>query len=462
MIKILYIARKVLSYKTLDLLCLTSICFVLIYELPATAIAQIGASFGMFETGDFYVFRLKFSAFAIGVTSLNILVNHRYLFRNRFFLLYLFFFTYMLAIIWFNRELYGLEARGSDPVMVSAPEFFFPILFQYTIFFLVGLYLPRLAKSYALLLSCLFIIFFMVVTHINLETLSLDRESYIDSSYLGNYLFLGDATSIIALICIAFLRNIKAKIILTVLSAVALFFIGSRTSFAAFVGTTGLFYIMSFKPRYLAIAAICFIAAGVWLSSNFDELAERNPRMFGVVSDFEDDNSVAGRKVLSEHGWQDIRNNPIMGNFGGQLSFSSLDHKNDVGWRSYMHDVFSYWRQFGIIAFIIIVAFVVRCLTKLSKYSNLRNQRVFALHFLICIFIIVEAAFSRSFNFTYVHIFFGLTVAMSHTLVPENKLRSLAFRYYYYPKKQIFSADRLPRNKRRKKRKRRSRKKYDY
>ena len=455
----LTIDRKLQSYKALDLLCLTLISCVLIYELPATAIAQIGASFGMFEAGVFYVYRLNFAVFVIGVASLNILINHRYLFSNRYFLLYLLLVSYMLLIVWLNREVSGPNLGWSDPEIESALTFFLPIIFKYIVFFLVGLYLPRLAKSKALFLCALFIIFLMVITHVNLDTLSLNTEDYIDPSYAGNRLFLGDATSIIALISLPFLSSNKAKIILTVLSAITLFFIGSRTSFAAFTATTVLYFILSFKPKFLLVSVICVIAAGVWLSSvNFDELAERNPRMFDVVTDFEDDRSVLGRKNLSADGWYDITNNLIMGNLGGQLFSGPSGNKG--GWRSYMHNVFSYWRQFGILAFFIIVSFVARYYFTLWKNRNHRNHRIFALYFLVGLFLSIETAFSRSFAFPYAHLFFGLTVALNYTMVSEKSLRSLADRYYRRPGYQITSADRTPRKKKRRiKRKRRSRKK---
>ncbi len=444
--------RKVLSYRALDSLCIALIFCVLVYELPGTAIAEIAASFGLFNSDGFYKYRVNFAAFVIVVAGLNLLVNHRYVFRNRFFQLYILFFLYMLAIIWVNREMYGPE-NALDTESVSALSFYLPIMFKFSLFFLVGFYLPRLFKFRTLLLVVLFLLSFMIISHIDFETMGLDKKNYIDKKFYGNYLFIGDATSIIALICIAFLHKTKAKIILAIFFAVIIFFIGSRTSFAVFAGTVGLYFVVSFKPQILLASTICIFAIGIGLSTiDIDELAARNPRMFGVLIDPDNDNSVVGREKIAEYGWHDISNSIIMGNFGGQLTSGPPGLK--TSWRFYMHNVLSYWRQFGILAFIIIVAFTTRCYASLWKSRGNSNDSIFAVYFLVSIFILVETAFSRSFAFPYAHIFFGLTAAINYTVVSDKKFRALAAQYYR-PKDLIIPSIRPTNYKKKKRRGRR-------
>jgi len=419
--------RYALSFEALDKLCIVLIFSALLYELPATVIAEISGAFSLFDLGNFYSYRVRFAAFVIAVAIFNLLVNHRYIFKDPFFLLYVFFLAYMMLIVWINRETYGLLA-ATDTESASAMEFYNPILFKFSLFFLVGFYLPRLINYRHILLFILVFSLGLIMVFVDFETMGLDTANYVDKTYLGHYLFLGDATSMAALISIAFFQSNKSKIIFTLLCCVVIFFIGSRTSFAVFAATIFLYFIISFKPKLLFASAIAVFAAGFALSSvDLTELESRNPRMFGVLFDYESDNSVIGREQLEEYGWDDISESILMGNFGGQLTsgFSAIST-----WRNYMHNVFSYWRQFGILALIIILVFTFRFYAMLWKHREKRNQSFFALSFLIGVFICVEATFSRSFAFPYAHIFLGLAVATSYTMTADQKSLKLAVQYY--------------------------------
>lgn len=420
--------RKALQYKTLDSICVFLIFCSFIYELPVTAISALAASFGIYENEAFYSYRVKFAAIVIGVASLNLIINHRYVFKNVFFLLYIFFLTYMTVIVWINREMYGFETIRDENI-ISALEFHLPIFFKYSLFFLIGFYLPRIYKYRIFLIFFLIALLCMIVFHVDFEKMGIDTQNYVDRSFTGNYLFIGDATSVAALISIAFFRSINTKIIFTLVCAVVIFYVGSRTSFAAFTATVFLYFIVSFKPKLLIASATCVIAAGVALSSlDMSELQERNPRMFGVVVDLESDRSMIGRREFAEYGWEEISDSIIMGNFGGQLTSGPPGEK--TAWRSYMHSVFSYWRQFGLLAFITVIAFAVHLYTKLWKYRDKRRQTIFALYLLVSVFIFIETVFSRSFTFQYTHIFFGLTVAINYTIASGNKYAALAAHNY--------------------------------
>jgi hypothetical protein len=311
---------------------------------------------------------------------------------------------------------------------ISALEFHLPILFLYCVFFLIGFYLPRFYKYRTLLIAILIALLFIIAIHVDFETMGIDKKNYVDTKFYGNYLFIGDATSIAALISIAFIRTVKFKVVFAIVSTVIIFYIGSRTSFLVFSATVFLFFIISFKPKFLFTSAIFVVATGVALNSiDLSELEERNPRMFGVFVDLQGDSSIQGREELAFYGWKDITENFIMGKFGGQLSM--VAGVQQTYWRGYIHNVLSYWRQFGLLALIITAGFAVKCYSTLWKHRSRRNQGMFALYFLVSVFLFIETLFSRSYTFSYSHIFFGLTVAMSYSIV-SNKNNSLAAQYY--------------------------------
>lgn len=421
----------------------------LIYQLPATAISQIGASYGMFSEGSFYDYRLKFSAAVLGISGVNLLINHSYIFKNKFFLLYIVFVLYILGIVWINKDVYGFETPA-DIESISALEFYLPILFMFVLFFIIGLYLPKLLKYPSIMLIASLILACMILINVDYEILGLNRKDYVDPKFYGNYLFIGDATSITALISIAFIRNEKFKIAFAIFSAIAIFFVGSRTSFAVFTSSVALYYIVTFKPKYILVSILCALAATIFIKSyDFTELEARNSRMFGVLLDFENDDSVLGRQNLSSYGWEDISNNIIMGSFGGQLN--SLGPGVKTSWRNYMHDIFSYWRQFGLIAFGLILVFILRFYNALLKNLEIRNKPIFSLYFLLGTFLIIESLFSRSFAFGYFHLFFGLTVAINYTM-STNKQSSSYSSQYYKLKSHYMPIKRRSKNKKRKRR----------
>jgi len=443
----------VLQYETLETLVVFLILCSLIYELPASALAAIAESFGIYENAAFYSYRVKFAAIVILFAGLNLLVNHRYIFKNAFFLLYVFFLCYMTAIVWINREMYGFETT-TDETSISALEFHLPIIFRYCLFFLIGFYLHRIYKYRGILMLFLITLLFLVSVHVDFEKMGLDTKNYVDTKHLGNYLFIGDATSITALISIAFFRSIKTKIIFGIVCMLVIFFIGSRTSFAVFSATVFLYFIVSFKPKLLLASTMCVLAAGLALSSiDFSELEARNPRMFSVLVDLESDRSVQGREEFATIGWTDISENYVTGFFGGQLLSGMPGEK--TSWRFYMHSVFSYWRQFGALAFIIIAAFAVHFYITLWKNRDKRDQRLFAMYFLVPVFICVETVFSRSFTFSYSHIFFGMAVAISYTMASDKKSRSPTAQSYRpaIQSKPNFSPSRKRRKKRRSRKK---------
>lgn len=415
--------KKIVSLHSLDKLCIFLLFSILIYELPASVIAGLAASFGLYDVQEFYSLRVKLVAITISVAALNILVNHRYFFRNSFFLLYGFLFLYMYVVIFSNSEMYGfLSAEENESV--SAMDFWGPILFKFMLFFLVGIFLPRIRKAVFPFFLATIAALVMVVFFTDFEILSLDRASYVDKSFQGNYLFLGDATAISSLICLAlFFSTNKGKIFFSVACILVVFLIGSRTSFILLTVSVFFYFIITFKPKFLLASAIVFTILAVAFSSiDYSELESRNARMFSIFVDYEGDTSVEGRRQLETYGWEDISANILTGNFGGQLT-SSL---NDTAflWRGYMHNVFSYWRQFGLIPFAIIVAFAVRFYFMLWRYRNNRKEKAFSLFFLLGTFVALEAVFSRSFAFTYTHLFFGMTVAMSYTLSSAQSERS--------------------------------------
>lgn len=383
---------------------------VIVYEFPASVVIEVLAAFGAADTSAFIKNRLLFAALVVAVSLINLLVNFKGIFKSQELKIYIFILVYMFVVVLLNRDQYAFFTL-EDTHSMSAIDYWTPKFFKYLLFLLVGLQLVNFKAYRHLLLLSLAVSGAVVLLYVDYEFLGLNKREFVSGASQGIHLFLGDAFAITSLLTIALYKSPPIRLLIIIFSVIVIFFIGSRTSFAVFVFTVLLYQLLLFRikllPYYLFI---CLALVGYGSTLDFEELAETNKRMVGVFLDYEDDGSVQGRKQLSEKGWEDIRANPIFGRFGGQRDSGLMFNKYE--WNSYMHSVFSYWRQFGILIFSLIIYLYFRLGSGVAAMIESRNTPAFRVYFLLSVFILVESFFSRSYAFTVTHILFGMAVSV--------------------------------------------------
>lgn len=382
----------------------------IVYEFPASIVVGVWAAFGIYQLDGFTSYRLVFAAFVIAVCALNAMLSVRGIFMVREFQVYLFIFTYMVAVVWLNRDEFAF--LGSAAIhSSSAVEFWLPIFYKYLLFFFIGLRLTYLRTYKYLLLLCLILASIVILQNVDYEILGLDKKNYVAVEGRVNHLFLGDAFSLTALLALAFVKGDKSRVGLFLFCAAVIFLIGSRTSFILFVFVVLLYFMLLFRIKWiLYYLAIFFAFVGFVSTLDVAELADRNERMIGVFTDYDDDGSVQARRVYAERGWEDIKNNPILGRFGGQRDSDVIGTRD--GWRAYMHSMFSYWRQFGLLVFVLICYIYFRFAVGVLARLRHKNTEEFRVLFLVGTFIIIESLLSRSFSFSATHLIFGMAVTM--------------------------------------------------
>jgi len=379
---------------------------------PLSIVVDLYHSFGNFNAhSNFITFRLSLFFLVIVVGGLNLVINTSHWLRLLSFGCYLLLYLYILVVVLLYWDLEGYVGDN----FLTAGSRYSPILFLYVAHCVLGVSFTQYKPFRWVLLFCLVAASVVILQHVDYNTFRIDVNNYIEDANKGNYQFIGDAFAITTLLVFAYFQNKLARIILFVGASMILFCIGSRTSFAVF-GLTGLLFILVHTSRVkitlvLVVSLIVSLAAGAGVlgvfstSINIDDLEERNSRMIGIFTGYEEDGSIIGRKERDDEGWEDISNSPITGNFGGQRAVSVSD------WNGYMHNFFSYWRQFGIVPFSMLLAlyalFFALCL-KMRKY---KDSLFFTIPFLLGAFIIVESVISRSFVFVSTHLFFGLLVS---------------------------------------------------
>lgn len=384
--------------------------FAVVYEFPASVVVEVWSSYGVVNSSGFIKFRLFFAALVIAVCTLNLILNFKGILKTREFRVYIFIYCVMLVIVWLNRGEYAFMTVV-DVHTISAYDYWTPKFFKYLLFFLIGLQLVNLSAFRYLLLLSWILSGLVVLQYVDYELLGLNRRDFVVGANKGVYLFLGDAFALTSLLTFALFKNNFVRFYIFIFSAVVIFFIGSRTSFIVFTFVIFLYYILLFRLKWLPFYLItCVTLVGVGSTLDFNELAETNRRMVGVFVDFEEDNSVQGRRQLTERGWEDILDNPVFGRFGGQRDSGVLFEKED--WNSYMHNIFSYWRQFGIFVFFPICYIYYRFGRGVFSMLSSKQSQSFRVYFLMGAFITVESLFSRSFAFAATHMIFGMSVSL--------------------------------------------------
>jgi len=380
---------------------LTCVAYALAF--PVEVIVELYSAFGIFNHQPLFD-RLREATLAVTALCciLNLFGNMSHWLRLISLHTYVLFFLYInIVLLFYVREL-GVV---SGDQFVTAGKIYYPFIVYYLIFCSLGSHLVFIKRyKYVVLVSTLAAAL-TVLQFVDYETLRIDITKYVNKDVIGHYQFIGDALAISFLLNIALFSSRVFKFALGLSAAAVIFLVGSRTSFAVFVLTCLIFILISIRLRWFVALALIISVAVLMFGSTIDfaELEEKNPRMVGIFTEYEEDTSIDAREDLGQLGWNDISNNPIFGRFGGQ--------RNVGTWHDYMHNILSYWRQFGLVPFAMLLflhlAFAYFSHARRSQHSNTN----YAIPFLLGIFLIVESAISRSFAFSYIHLFFGVLIS---------------------------------------------------
>ena len=129
----------------------------------------------------------------------------------------------------------------------------------------------------------------------------------------------------------------------------------------------------------------------------------------GLASDY----SQIGRAIHNENGINDIRDNILFGSYANQ--YYTYDSPG-----SYMHNILSYYRQFGLLVFILIINKLFFAGKLFFDYFISSRGRIEACIPYLSLFIILECIFLRSYNAAHLWLAIGMLSNYSNKL-NENK-----------------------------------------
>lgn len=276
-------------------------------------------------------------------------------------------------------------------------------------YLILGLFCSKFTCSRDDVFYPFFILTFTFISIIDWSTFRLNTFNYPNESQWGNYHYLSECYAIISFWFLSNLNSDKKFTILIVyfISVFILFLLGSRSSLFVYLFVSILLLykkkclIISMFSIFLSFFIIMISSSALSLFSNF---IDDNYRMFAILIS-SDEGSAVTRGLLAQRGLEDIKNNWLTGNLGGQVQFGG------TLWGGYIHDFRSYWRQFGIIAFVTYCIILIRL-----NYYNIVNFFIKDNNSSLCfvtlslLFFTIESIFARAYLSTYIFFFIGYSI----------------------------------------------------
>lgn len=312
-----------------------------------------------------------------------------YLLVNKKFILALF----AILVITTQTVSYYLSSGAYSDQIVS-------VMISCYVYFLLGLNLePSDERNECLILTFIFFVILTSLFFFDFQKFRLDYEGIVMREMWGNYLLISDlfALSSIIIISGSFLK-LKWKFLFSILAFFVLIFYYSRATIFSFVVSVTLFYIIFYRKmigaKYIFGGIFFFVLLFVSLSQVFP-----NSKMFSLTKALKG-NSMSERSIMLEEGISDIRNNIIWGKTGGQVKSKFSKYG------AYIHNILSYWRQYGLLVF---VSISILFLTTIFSGIKESNPQIVTLG----IFLMIQYIFFRSFNFPFLWLYLGMGVKSS-------------------------------------------------
>jgi len=324
--------------------------------------------------------------------------------RFRFSLIDLLFFVlflFLFLVISFN---YIFEGDIVDDDGRSIGRYHFIMITMFLSNYLLGrFFVPKVIIGSAMGVVGFVVVTLAVLCNVDFPNYAISLDG-MESQDKGVYLALADIYAVGAIVAIASLRSHGYRILVSSISVVCLFFLTSRGALYSFIFAIGvyMFLFLSFRVKVLALGLSVLVSALFF--SEIINLLESNPRMAFIFGDYSSDASLVARGSLLDVGLKHIVENPLFGVYGGTI--------RDTGTLGgYIHSILSFWQQFGIIAFTLVVLIVmfpaiIAIFAVLVKPLEQRDS-VDSMIILLGIFCLVMISFARSYTWAYLWIYAG-------------------------------------------------------
>ena len=297
----------------------------------------------------------------------------------------------VLLILYLNSNNYGLiDASGSSYI-----TYVLTVTIQALIFYIIGRFFLSDSLQYDKLYICSYIgICFFIIMNSSLEPLGLKVDQL---NVQGVHLSFSSMFAIFSIITFSVTKGQLNKIAVFFSAILILLFLHSRAALIIFIASFILRY--RFNSSFLVICLLVVLFATPFLIYLGSGIAI-DARWVEFFRDPFSDSSYLSRTVQFVEGFKDIATHPISGKFGGQI-----DSFGFIGY--YMHNILSYWRQFGLLAFLLLLIFTLYLPFKLEsklKSASIIHKEIFLL---LSPFVLLNTFSAKAFEWYFIWLYFG-------------------------------------------------------
>ena len=297
----------------------------------------------------------------------------------------------VLLTLYLNLNNYGLiDASGSSYIMYVVT-----VMFQAFIFYVIGRFFLSDSLQYDKLYIYSYIgICFFITVNSGLQPLGLKVDHL---NVQGVHLSFSSMFAIFSIITFSVTKGQVNKIAVFFSAILILLFLHSRAALIIFIASFILryrsnlsFLVISLLVVLFATPFLIYLGSGIAIDERWIEFF-RDPFA---------DSSFRSRAIQFTEGLKDIFMYPLTGVFGGQI-----DSFGFMGF--YMHNILSYWRQFGFLAFLILLFFTLYLPFKLEprlKSVSVINRDIFLL---LSPFVLLNTYSAKAFEWYFIWFYFG-------------------------------------------------------
>lgn len=381
--------------------------------LLVSVVLFINPFFKYFEN-VFGFLRINISSLYLIILSIILIIyfiffnvkNNRFLFKNNFDKKFVFFigivffiliYVSFISILYFpfKFDLVGIKnylIRFSDSIL------------KYWVFSIIGFTLldvfydklkKNIIKFYWIILTLVYLYF----------TFTNQYGFFIRLDGKAIYILLADSYMMLSILVISFQKNILYKSLILLTSIIVLFILKSRAALFVFV----LVYLIIFLLRYRGALILfsCLLVSTLIYYDLINLILENSSnRMFRFFISGQD-SSLSTRSVIFNEEINKIKYNFgwILGDYLGDYEFN----KGSMG--RYIHNYFSFLRQFGVFPFLLFSVSIIYLYLKTSvNYIRNRNKKVLEFIFVYTTVYLIQIIVARSFLSAYIWV--------SLTLIP--------------------------------------------
>jgi len=244
-----------------------------------------------------------------------------------------------------------------------------------------------------------------------------------------NHLRFAESFVFVSLFCLVKSKNKIFQQIVFFITLFSLFLLASRASFYGYLILFIFLIIIMYGIKYVyKLFFNYFVSVVGVLLLGIKFCPKKIINMIDVIMDSEilrillwsdQDNSLLARNLFHVKGMERIKENLLLGDFKGQL-----DYINHGQFGAYIHDVFSYWSQFGIIVFFLFVSLILLSFFFIFKnFKKKKNNDGYLFTFIYFVYAALMIMIAKSYVYMNIYIGFGLIFhAMQNTYSKNDNL----------------------------------------